>query len=64
LRRVKAGAGKFEYAAELKVVANNLSEEGSVRFGGVGARAEVGEGHTGFYLTEPRSGADPVLGYG
>ncbi len=45
---IHAGADEFEDAAEGEVVAHDLGEEGGVRFRGVGAGAEIGDGDAGF----------------
>jgi hypothetical protein len=62
LRRVEAGAGDFENAGELEIVADDLGEEGGVGFGGVGTGNEVRDGDAGFVGVHADCGTEPVLG--
>ena len=63
LRRVEAGTGEFQDATELKVLANDLSKERRVRFGGVRARREIGDGNARLiYITEAGACSEPPLG--
>ena len=59
MRRIEAGAGEFEDAAELEIIADDLSEEGRVRFGGIGAGSEVGNGDARLGLAEAGAGTKP-----
>jgi hypothetical protein len=61
LRRIEAGARNFENAGELKVVADNLGEEGSVGLGGVSAGGEVGDGDARFVGIHADCSAKPIL---
>jgi len=63
LRRVEAGAGDFENAAELDVVTDDLGEKGSMGLGRIGASGEVGDGDAGFIsVAKSGSGTEPSLG--
>src|SRR5277367_1047074 len=59
LRGIEAGADKFDDAAEGEVVADDLGELLGVRLGGVGARAEIGDGDAEFLDAEACAGAEP-----
>jgi hypothetical protein len=58
---IEARADQIEDAAELEVVAHYLSEEGGMRFDGVGARDEVGNGEAGLLSVQAGAGTKPVL---
>src|SRR5438270_3542929 len=60
-RRIEARAGEIEDAAELQVVADDLGEERGVRFCGVGAGREVGDGQARLGLAKASARAEPVL---
>jgi len=60
LRGIKAGTDEVEDAAELQVVANYLREELRVRFGVIGARREIGDGHAWLLDAEAGAGAKPI----
>src|SRR6266478_1016598 len=61
LGRIEAGAGKLNYAAELEVIAHDLSEKGSVRFRRIGARREVRDGEAGFIGIHADGCTKPIL---
>ena len=62
LRRIETGASEFEDAAELEIVADNLSEKRSVGFRRIGARGEVGDGQARFIGVHADRGPKPILG--
>jgi len=61
LRRIEAGADEIKDAAELEIVADDLSEKSGMIFGGVRARCEIGDGEAGFFDTETGAGLEPGL---
>jgi hypothetical protein len=61
LRGIETGADEIENAAELEVVANDLGEELRVRFCGVVARREIGDGYARLFDTEASARAEPIL---
>src|SRR6266481_1454908 len=61
LRGIEAGTDEVEDAAELQVVANYLREELRVRFGVIGARREIGDGHAWLFGAEAGATPEPIL---
>ena len=61
MRRIETGADEIEDAAELEIVADDLSEECGMVFGGVGARSKIGNGEARFFYAETGAGLEPRL---
>ena len=61
LRRIKTRADQFEDAAELEIVADDLSEQGGMILGLIRAWSEVGDCDTRLFESQAGTGFDPVL---
>src|SRR6267378_928634 len=61
LRRVETWTGQLEDAAELEIIANDLSEKGTVGLGRVRTRYKIRDGQAWFVSVHADRGPKPIL---